>query len=195
MTAHSFVLDIKIYKHFGYVYSLSGHGVECERGMHPCSKAGQWPSGLHQAEYCQQVKGVNLSPLLSAGETHLECCIQFWSSSRKTWIYWKEFSQGPQSLLRTWSICYLRRGGQRGNSSARRKEASGGSYVYKNIFGGIKEVGVRLFSVVSSDRIRDNEHNLKYRKIHLNIKLFFFFFNLKVNMIKNLLPKEVCQWL
>ncbi|KAK4827289.1 hypothetical protein QYF61_016516 [Mycteria americana] len=37
--------------------------------MSPCSKEGQQPPGLHEAERCQQVKGGDPSLLLSTGET------------------------------------------------------------------------------------------------------------------------------
>lgn len=33
--------------------------------------------------------------------------------------------------------------------------------------GGSKEVGARLLSVVSSNRMKGNKHKLKYKKMHL----------------------------
>lgn len=45
-----------------------GHQAECEPAMHPCSREGQQPSGLHQEEHYQHVKGGDSFPLLHAVE-------------------------------------------------------------------------------------------------------------------------------
>lgn len=50
---------------------------------------------LYQQECCQQVEEGDPSPLLSPGETRLECWVQCWAAQCKTWAYWMESSEGP----------------------------------------------------------------------------------------------------
>jgi len=49
----------------------------------------------------------------------------------------------------------------------------------------------RLFSAVPSRRTRDNEHELKHRKFHLNKRKNFF--TLRVTEPWNRLPREVVE--
>lgn len=46
--------------------------------------------------------------------------------------------------------------------------------VYKYLKGGCKENGTRLFSVVSSNRIRGTGYKLKHRRFHLKIRKHSF---------------------
>jgi len=50
---------------------------------------------------------------------------------------------------------------------------------YKYLKGGCQENEARLFSVVPSDRAKDNRHKPKHRKFHLNMRKNFF--TLRVN--------------
>lgn len=88
-------VDKALTVHFGLFVAISAglqhpHGKKEQWGdICPCSMEDQQPPYLHETEHCQQVMGGDPSPLLSPGETHLECWVQRWAPKYKkeTWTH------------------------------------------------------------------------------------------------------------
>lgn len=111
------------------------------------------------------------------------------SSTRKTWTYWIETSEGTWRWFMDCSITLMTRSWERAviiqlgeNSVEIVSRCINASWEGK-------KDEVTFFSVVSSDKTKGNVYKLKHRKFHLNI--FFFFFTVRVLKLWN----RTMEWL